>query len=133
MPLDTQAGPISKTMLWTGRVMSAIVILLVAFGSVMKLIKVAGVMAGMARAGYPEHLVRPVGVIELICIVVYLIPRTDVLGAILLTGLLGGAAATNFRIGDPSFPLPIVVGMMAWGGLYLRDARLRALIPLRRK
>lgn len=133
MPLETQAGPISKTMLWTGRVMSAIVILLVAFGSVMKLIKVAGVMAGMARVGYPEHLARPVGVIELICIVVYLIPQTEVLGAILLTGLLGGAAATNLRIGDPSFPLPIVVGMMAWGGLYLRDVRVRALIPLRRK
>lgn len=119
-------------MVWTGRIMSAIVILLVAFGSVVKLIKVAGVVEGMARAGYPEPLVRPVGVIELICIVVYLIPQTNVLGAILLTGLLGGAAATNFRIGDPSFPLPIVVGMLTWGGLYLRDVRLRELIPLRR-
>jgi len=133
MQSETQSGPVSKTMLWTGRAMSAIVALLVAFGSVVKLIKVAGVVEGMARTGYSEHLVRPVGVIELICVVVYLIPQTEVLGAILLTGLLGAAASTTFRIGDHSFPLPIVLGMMAWGGLFLRDVRLRALIPLVRK
>ena len=124
---------VSKPMLWTGRVMSAIVVLLTGFGSIVKLLKVAGVIEGMAKAGYPEHLVRPVGVIEMICIVVYLIPRTNVLGAILLTGLLGGATATNVRIGDPATPLPVVLGMLAWGGLYLRDLRLRELIPLRKE
>jgi hypothetical protein len=77
-------------------------------------------------------LVAPVGILEVICLVVYLIPRTSVLGAILLTGLLGGATVTTLRIGDPTFPMPVVLGMMVWGGLFLRDERLRALIPLRR-
>lgn len=123
---------VSKPMLWTGRVMSAIVVLLTAFGSVVKLLNVPSVVEGMARAGYAERLVRPVGVIEMICVVFYLIPQTNVLGAILLTGLLGGATATNFRVGDPSTPLPVVLGMLAWGGLYLRDGRLRQLIPARK-
>jgi len=123
---------VSKPMLWTGRVMSAIAVLLVTFGGVVKVMKAAGIIEGMARAGWPERLVVPVGVIELFCVVVYLIPRTNVLGAILMTGLLGGATATNLRIGDPALPLPIIVGMLAWGGLYLRDARIRDLIPLRR-
>jgi hypothetical protein len=123
---------VSKPMLWTGRVMSAIAVLLVAFGGVVKVLKVAGIVEGMARAGWPERLTRPVGAIELVCVVVYLIPRTNVLGAILMTALLGGATATNYRIGDPSLPLPIIVGMLAWGGLYLRDMRIRELIPLRR-
>ena len=104
---------VSKPMLWTGRIMTAIVTLLVGFGGVVKLFKVAGVVEGMARAGYPERLVLTVGVIELVCLAVHLIPQTNVLGAILLTGLLGGATATNFRVGDPSTPLPIVVGMLA--------------------
>lgn len=73
----------------------------------------------------------PVGLIELTCVIVYLVPSTSVLGAILLTGLLGGATVTTLRIGDPSYPLPILLGMMAWGGLYLRDRRLRALIGRR--
>jgi hypothetical protein len=74
----------------------------------------------------------PIGILELFCVVVYLIPQTSVLGAILMTGLLGGATLTGLRAGDPTFPIPVVLGMMAWGGLFLRDVRLRALIPLRR-
>jgi hypothetical protein len=127
----TQPTPISKPVLWTGRVMSALPVLLVLLGSVMKLMKLPAVIEGFARNGLPEHLIVPVGLIELICVVVYTIPRTSVLGAILMTGLLGGATLTTLRVGDPTFPLPVILGMLAWGGLFLRDARLRALIPLR--
>ena len=130
MPLAT--APVSKTMLWTGRIMSALPVLLTLLGAVMKLVKAAPALQGMARAGFSDKFVVLIGVLELVCVVVYLIPRTSVLGAILLTGLLGGATVTTLRIGDPTWPMPVVLGMMAWGGLYLRDARVRALIPLRR-
>ena len=124
---------VSKTTLWTGRVMSALPVLLILLGSVMKLMKHPSVLEGFARAGLPERLILPVGLIELVCVVVYLIPRTSVLGAILMTGLLGGATITTLRVGDPTYPMPIIIGMLAWGGLYLRDVRLRALIPLRQE
>jgi len=133
MPSETQAGPSSKTMLWTGRIMSAVPVLLTLLASIMKLVKAPAVMEGMGRTGFSERFIVPIGILELICVVVYLIPRTSVLGAILLTGLLGGATVTTLRIGDPTFPMPVVLGMMACGGLYLRDARLRALLPLRRE
>ncbi len=124
---------ISKPMLWTSRVMSALPVLLVLLGSVMKLMKLPAVIEAFARSGVPEKLIVPVGLIELTCVVVYLIPRTAVLGAILMTGLLGGATITTLRIGDPTFPMPVILGMLAWGGLYLRDMRLRELIPLRKE
>ena len=127
MPAAT--APVSKTMLWTGRVMSALPVLLILMGAVMKLLKLPGVVEGFNRAGVPQTLIMPVGLIELTCVVVYLIPRTAVLGAILMTGLLGGATITTLRIGDPTFPMPVILGMLAWGGLYMRDARLRELIP----
>jgi len=110
--------------------MSVLAVLPVLMGSVMKLMKLPPVIEGFARAGAPERLIIPVGLIELICCVVYLIPRTSVLGAILMTGLLGGATITNLRIGDPTYPVPVVLGMLAWGGLWIRDLRLRALLPL---
>jgi hypothetical protein len=128
---STQTAPISKTALWTGRVMSALPVLLVLLSSAMKLMKMAPVVEGFDKAGLSERLILPVGVIELTCVVVYLIPRTAVLGAILMTGLLGGATITTLRIADPTYPLPVILGMLAWGGLYMRDARVRALIPLR--
>ncbi len=124
---------ISKPMLWTSRVMSALPVLLVLLGSVMKLMKLPAVIEAFARSGVPEKLIVPVGLIELTCVVVYLIPRTAVLGAILMTGLLGGATITTLRIGDPTFPMPVMLGMLACGGLYLRDMRLRELIPLRKE
>jgi hypothetical protein len=130
--MQSETATVSKTMLWTGRIMSAVPVLLTLLGSVMKLMTVAAVVAGMARAGFPEKFLVPIGILELVCVVVYLIPRTSVLGAILLTGLLGGATVTTLRIGDPTWPMPVILGMMAWGGLYLRDVRLRALIPLRK-
>lgn len=129
---DVPQNSVSKAALWTSYVMSALPVLLVLMGSVMKLMRLPGVAEGFARAGAPEKLIFPVGLIELICVVVYLIPRTSVLGAILMTGLLGGATITTLRIGDPTFPLPVVLGMLAWGGLYMRDRRIRELIPLRR-
>ena len=126
------SSPVSKTTLWIGRVMSALPALLVLMSSVMKLMKMAAVVEGFARAGVPERLITPVGVIELACVIVYVIPQTAVLGAILMTGLLGGATITTLRIGDPTYPMPVVLGMLAWGGLFRRDTRLRELIPLRK-
>ena len=128
-----QETVVSKPMMWTGRVMSALPVLLILLGAVMKLMKTAAVIEGFARSGVPERLIVPVGLIELTCVVVYLIPRTNVLGAILMTGLLGGATITTLRVGDPTYPMPVILGMLAWGGLYLRDMRLRKLIPLRQK
>jgi hypothetical protein len=126
------SSPVSKTTLWIGRVMSALPVLMVLFSSVMKLMKMAAVVEGFAHAGLSERLIIPVGVIELVCVIVYMIPQTAVLGAILMTGLLGGATITTLRIGDPTYPMPVVLGMLAWGGLFLRDTRLRDLIPIRK-
>lgn len=127
----TQTKPVPKGMLWAGRIMSALPCLLIAFAAVIKLTRSPQVIEGFARSGYPASLVLPVGILELCCVIVYAIPRTSGLGAILLTGFLGGATATCVRVGDPSFPLPIITGMLVWGGLYLRDRRVRSLIPLR--
>jgi len=80
--------------------------------------------------GYPERVLLPLAIVELSCALLYAIPRTSVLGAILVTGYLGGAIATHVRVSDPSFVSPLVLGVIAWAGLYLRDARLRALLPL---
>ena len=129
--MQTAAQP-SKAMLWTGRVMSALPVLFILMASVMKLLKLPAVVEGFVRSGVPVQLIIPVGIIELVCVVVYLIPATAVLGAILMTGLLGGATITTLRIGDPTYPMPVILGMLAWGGLYLRDLRLRELIPLRK-
>ena len=125
------ASPVSKTALWSGYVLSAIPSLMILFGSVLKFMRVPSVIEGFQRSGMPERLILTVALTELTCVVVHLIPKTSVLGAILMTGLLGGATITSLRIGDPTFPMPVIFGMMAWGGLFLRDTRLRALIPLR--
>jgi hypothetical protein len=130
MRSDTQTASISKKMLWAGRLMSALPVLLLLFSGVMKLIKPVSVVEGFVRLGYPESLALDIGVVELGCAIVYVIPRSAILGAILLTGYLGGATATHVRIGEPFF-IPIVLGVLVWGGLYLRDERLRALLPLR--
>ena len=119
-------------MLWTGRIISAIPVLLMVFSATMKLVKAAPVVQGMPRYGYPESQIVVIGVLELLSCIVYLIPSTAVLGAILMTGYLGGATATNVRVGDPSFVLNVLLGVFVWGGLFFRDARLRALIPFRR-
>ena len=131
MDSGTQAAPVSKKMVWAGRIMSALPVLLLLFSAVGKLLKPAAVVQGFAQFGYPESLMLPIGIVELLCAVIYLIPRTSVLGAILLTGYLGGATATHLRIGDPAFIMPAFLGVLVWGGLFFRDARLRALLPLK--
>ena len=126
----TQIHPVSKKTLWASYIMSALPLLLLLMSAVMKLIKPPPVVEGFAHLGFPESLALGLGLLELACAVVYVIPQTSVLGAILLTGYLGGATVTHLRVGEPFF-MPVLLGMLVWGGLYLRDPRLRALIPLR--
>lgn len=131
MQSDTQTAPVSKKRRWAGRIISALPVLLMVFGGVVGVLKPAVAVSGFIHYGYPERVFLPICILELACAVVYAIPRTSVLGAILLTGYLGGATATHVRVGDPAFFMPVIVGVLVWGGLYLRDDRLRALIPLR--
>jgi hypothetical protein len=115
-------------------VLTAISILFLTFDGAGKVMNVAPVREAMAQLGYPADVGVGIGIVLLACVALYAIPRTAVLGAILLTGYLGGAVATHVRIGNPLFShtlFPIYIAAMVWGGLYLRDARLRALIPLR--
>lgn len=114
-----------------GRIVSALPVLMLLFSAAMKLVKATPVLEGFARFGYPESVAVGIGVVELLCVALCVLPRTSVLGAILLTGYLGGAIATHVRIGEP-FIGPLLLGLLIWGGLYLRDARLPELIPLRR-
>ena len=118
----------------TGRVLSALAILFLVFDSVGKLLEVPPVVAGSTALGYPASTVFPIGVILLLCVVTYVIPSTSVLGAVLLTGYLGGAVATHVRVENPLFShtlFPIYVAVFVWGGLLLRDARVQALFPWR--
>ncbi len=131
MQPNAQTAPVSKKTLWAGRIISALPILMLLFSGVMKLAKPAAVVQEFARLGYAESAALGIGILELVCTIVYLIPRTSILGAILLTGYLGGATATHVRIGDP-FIAPVIVGALVWLGLFLRDDRLRALIPWRK-
>ena len=123
----------SKAALWTGRVMSVLPALFLLFDAAMKLVKPQFVVDATVRLGYPENVIVPLGVVLLVCTVLYLVPRTSVLGAILLTGYLGGAVATHVRHEDSPFEIvfPVVFGALIWGGLVLRDPRLRSLLPLR--
>jgi hypothetical protein len=129
---STQTASVSRKMLWTGRVISALPILMLLFAGSMKLMKSAGVLQGFVQYGYPDHLIVVIGILEVACTVVYLIPRLSVLGAVLMTAFLGGATASNVRIGNPAWAVTVVLGILVWAGLYLRDARVRALIPLRK-
>jgi hypothetical protein len=134
MQSTVQALPVSKKNLWAGRVMSALPVLLLLFSGIMKLTGMAAVLEGFAKLGYPASLILGIGIVEIACVVLYVIPRTAVLGAILVTGYLGGAVATHVRVGDPLFSqalMPFYLGVLVWGGIYLRDDRLRALIPVR--
>jgi hypothetical protein len=124
----------SKATLWTGRVVSALPVLFFLMDGIMKLVKPPIVVKSTVELGYPENTILPIGIVLLLCTVLYVIPRTSVLGAILLTGYLGGAVATHVRVGAGAFPIvfPIIFGVLVWGGLFLRDDRVRELIPLRR-
>jgi hypothetical protein len=129
-----QTTPVVKTTLWAGRAISAFAVVFLIFDTVIKVLNMAPAVEATTQLGYPASLVVGIGIIELICLAVYVIPRTSVLGAILLTGYLGGAIATQVRAGAPLFPVvfPIIIGALLWGGLFLREQRLRTLIPLRR-
>ncbi|XXF76287.1 DoxX family protein [Myxococcaceae bacterium GXIMD 01537] len=118
---------------WAGRVMSGVAILFLAFDSLVKLLRLPPAMEGTAQLGYPLDVVFPLGVVLLVCVLTYVAPRTSVWGAILLTGYLGGAIATHVRVGNPLFThtlFPIYVAALIWGGVLLRDPRVRAVLSL---
>jgi len=132
---ESASNPANKTfgkMYWAGLVISGLVAAMFAMSGVMKLKGGPELAEGMGHLGLPESMVLPLAVLELTCVVIYLIPATSVLGAILLTGYIGGAICTHWRVGDP-FVEQIVIGVFIWLGVYLREARLRAILPLRTK
>jgi DoxX-like family len=134
MQTMVQTSETSNAVLWTGRIMSGLVIAFMLLDGAMKLVPLDVVVTTSEQMGIPGNLARTLGVLGLLCTLLYAVPRTSVLGAILLTGYLGGAIASHLRLGDPIFThtlFGLYLGLLAWGGLYLRDPRLRALIPLR--
>jgi len=124
----------SKPMMWTGRVLSALVTLFMVFDFGIKLLQMAPAVESTVQLGYAANLVRTIGIIEMICFALYLIPPTSVFGATLMTGYLGGAIATHVRAGSDTFSIifPLIIAAMLWGALYIRNPRLRAMIPVQR-
>jgi|SRR5262245_19357342 len=133
MQSTTEAVPVSKSRLWAGRIISALPALFLLVDGAMKLAKPEVVVKTTVELGYAEAVILPLGIVLLACTILYVIPRTAVLGAILLTGYLGGAVATHVRAGHGPFEIffPVVMGALLWIGLVLRDDRLRTLVPLR--
>lgn len=134
MDAVSSAIEVSKRSLWSGRILSGVIILFLVFDGIMKFVKPAPVVDSFAHLGWPLHFSEALGATLLACTTLYAIPRTSVLGAILLTGYLGGAVATHLRAGDPLFShvlFPTYMGALLWLGLYLRDLRLRELVPLK--
>ncbi|MES2221599.1 MAG: DoxX family protein [Acidobacteriota bacterium] len=133
MAFDTQASTVSKQRLWTGRILSAIIVLFLLFDAVGKFMKPVQVMDACARLGWPSSLVTLLGVILLACTLLYAFPSTSILGATLLTGYLGGAVAIQLRSRAPLFEsmFPIIFGLLIWVGLWLRDTRVALLIGRR--
>ena len=132
--MQTQTKKVSKKLIWAGRVISALPVLFLLMDGIMKLVKPPVVVEATIRLGYRVSTILGIGIVLLVCTVVYVIPRTSIFGAILLTGYLGGAVATHVRVGEGLFPIlfPVILGLLLWGGIYLRDERLRALVPIRR-
>jgi DoxX-like family len=125
---------VSKGRLWSGRILSTLPVLLLLMSGVMDLMKPDFVVKAMVQQGFPEDVIAPLGIALLICTILYAVPRTAILGTILLTGYLGGAVATHVRAGDPLFShvlAPVYFAVILWIGLYLREPRLSALVPLR--
>ena len=134
MQTAIQIPPVSNRALWAGRIMSGVVILFLIFDAAIKLVPLDIVIETSRELGIPEHLARTLGVLTLIGVLFYAWPRTSILGAILLTGYLGGAIYVHVRAGSPLFShtlFGVYLGLLIWGGLYLRDGMVRALIPLR--
>jgi DoxX-like family len=124
----------SRGSLWVGRILSGLAVLFLLFDAAIKVLKMPFAVDATVQLGYPDSMVLTIGIIELICTLLYMIPSTSVLGAVLLTGYLGGAVATHLRHGDPLFShvlFPTYVGALLWAGLLLREPRLRGIFPLR--
>ena len=134
MQSNSPTEDVSTGMLWTGRVLSGLMALFFVFDGVGHLMKPAPVVEAFTRLGYPLSASVGIGLLALICTALYVTPRTSVLGAILLTGYLGGAVSTHVRAGSSLFEtiFPVILGVLTWGGIFVRDAQLRELIPLRR-
>jgi hypothetical protein len=135
MTTKSQTATGTKSTIWIGWIMSGIVVVFLLLDGTTKLMMITPVVDATIGIGYPVGVIRPLGIVCLACVILYAIPRTSILGAILLTGFLGGAVASKVRLEDPLFSqvlFGVYVGILAWGGLYLRDGRLRTLIPLRR-
>ena len=135
MAVTTDFAAPSKGQLWTGRVLSGLAVLFLLFDAIIHILKPQPVVDGFGQLGYPISASATIGIIELVCVALYLLPSTAILGAVLLTGYLGGAIAAQLRIGAPLFStllFPIYVALFVWGGLYLRYPVVRTLIPARR-
>jgi hypothetical protein len=131
---DSQSGSSSKKSVWAGRTITGLVTAFLLFDAVIHLMKPAPVVEGFAKLGYPIRFAVPLGIIELACICLYVIPRTSILGAIFLTGYLGGAIAIQLPTGNPFWGevlFPLYTAVFLWGGIYLRDAQLRTMVPFR--
>lgn len=129
------ATNISKSRVWTARIMSGIVILFMLMDSIMKFFQPEEVVAGTTELGFAMHHILPLGILGLISVLLYAYPKTSILGAILLTAYWGGAVATHLRLDNPLFShllFPVYLGILAWGGLWLRDKKLRKLMPFRK-
>jgi hypothetical protein len=128
----TLAPAPSSARRWIGRVLSGLAVLFLTFDATMKIIRNPFVVEASTKIGFPDASIQPIGLVLLACVVVYVIPRTAILGAVLLTGYLGGAIATHVRLGDPFFShtiFPAYFAVLLWGGLYLRDRRVAAIVP----
>ena len=126
----------SKTQIWIGRIVTVLVVLFLLFDGVTHAMQIPPVMDAFKQLGYPAGVALEIGIVELVCLALYIIPSTSILGAILLTGYLGGAVATNLRVDAPLFSnilFPVYTGLFIWGGLYLRNERLRAIFPLQKE
>ena len=131
MATTSQTAPdISKPIILAGWIIGIVAVAFLVMSGVVKLVRPDLFVVGFTRFGYDQSVVLPLGVVQLVCTVLYLFPRTAVLGAVLLTGYMGGAIATHLRAGD-LFYVQFGLGVLLWLGLYLRDRRIRALLPLR--
>lgn len=130
MGSETQSVLDSKKVLWTGRIISGLLVLMLLASGVMKFIQPPGFPQEFAKLGWDVKFALGLGIVEILCALLYALPRTAVFGAILLTGYFGGAIATHVRI-DDSFFVPLLLGVLTWGGLFLREPRLRAILPIR--
>lgn len=133
MPSDSQTTPVSKPILWISWILSALLILFLAFDGIGKVLMIEPVKKACAELGITESVVPGIGMVLIASTILYAIPKTSILGAILLTGYLGGAISTHVRLGGPAFPIVFasILGVLVWLALVLREPRLRTLIPLR--